>query len=77
MLTQWDCKNLSDTTNTIDRYLHHKNNLKVVVTLPFLVGHREEVHSTLWGFKNTQYIDWINKAEQQLALLVDVFGKAN
>ncbi len=55
----WDPENMDMHTNTIDRYIGEKPNLRVIVTLPFLVGHCEEMHSTLWGFKNTQYNDHI------------------
>jgi hypothetical protein len=37
-----------------------------VVALPFLVGHREEVFSTLWGIQNTQYSDMIAASEAGL-----------
>ena len=51
--------------NTIDRYLEHAG-LRIVLTDPFMVGHREEMHSTLWGFQNTQYRDMIAESQRQL-----------
>lgn len=55
----WDERNRDVHTNTIDRYLEKKKALKIVTTAPFLVGHKEEQHSTIWGFQNTQYADLI------------------
>lgn len=60
---------VDDQTNTIDKYLERQASLRVVVALPFLVGHREEVHSTLWGFQNTQYRDLIAESEQVLQVM--------
>ena len=63
LLASWDPKDLDAKCNTIDRFLERQSDLNVVVALPFFVGHREEVHSTLWGFKNDQYNDMINESE--------------
>lgn len=73
LLAQWDETNLDPETNTIDRYLQTKQPLRVVTTLPFLVGHHEELHSSLWGFQNTQYSKLITNAETQLKAIVDSF----
>jgi len=70
ILTHWDAEDCNDQTNTIDRFLESQANLRVVVTLPFLVGHREEVHSTLWGFQNTRYLDMIAKSENTLKQMI-------
>jgi len=70
ILTTWDAEDRNDQTNTIDRFLESQTNLRVVVTLPFLVGHREEVHSTLWGFQNTRYLDMIAKSENTLKQMI-------
>lgn len=58
-ITAWDERNRDVHTNTIDRYLEKRKSLKIVTTSPFLVGHKEEQHSTIWGFQNTQYADLI------------------
>ncbi|MDP3924750.1 MAG: class I SAM-dependent methyltransferase [Hydrogenophaga sp.] len=73
LLAQWDETNLDPETNTIDRYLQTKQQLRVVTTLPFLVGHHEELHSSLWGFQNTQYSKLITNAETELKAIVDSF----
>lgn len=64
----WDPMNEDATSNTIDRYLENAN-LRIVLTDPYLVGHREEMHSTLWGFQNTQYRDMIAESQRQLNVL--------
>jgi hypothetical protein len=69
-LASWNPENLDVEFNTIDRYLESQANLRIVVTLPFLVGHREEIQSTLWGFQNTQYIKMIADSEQSLKNMV-------
>ncbi|MGB3838894.1 MAG: hypothetical protein WA930_07250 [Rhodanobacter sp.] len=55
----WDESDRDENTNTIDRYLERQSALRVLTTVPFLVGHKEELHSTLWGFQNTQYSELI------------------
>ena len=73
LLASWDPENLDDKFNTIDRFLERQSDLRVVVTLPFFVGHREEAHSTLWGFQNNQYNDMINESEISLGNMVVSF----
>ncbi|MCB1418013.1 MAG: hypothetical protein KDJ74_03005 [Notoacmeibacter sp.] len=62
-LGQWDVENRDVETNTIDRYLEARPNTKVILTLPFLVGHRVDAQSTIWGFENTQYVELVEKSE--------------
>ncbi|WP_426341198.1 methyltransferase domain-containing protein [Pseudoduganella sp. S-14] len=66
VLAAWNPEHRDDQTNTIDKYLERQASLRVVVALPFLVGHREEVFSTLWGIQNTQYSDMIAASEAGL-----------
>lgn len=79
LLASWDPENLDAATNTIDRYLESKSELRVVVTMPFFVGHREEVNSTLWGFNNRQYVEMISQSQKSLRKKVDQFlhGKSS
>ena len=67
LLAQWDERHADPETNTIDRYLQTQPQLRVVTTLPFLVGHHEELHSSLWGIQNSQYAEIIAKAQSELA----------
>lgn len=71
LLAAWDYANLDDQTNTIDKHLERQPGFRVVVALPFLVGHREEAHSTLWGFQNTTYSALIEKSEQELFAMLE------
>ncbi|MFM8898673.1 MAG: methyltransferase domain-containing protein [Burkholderiales bacterium] len=66
LLAAWNSEHRDDRTNTIDKYLERQAGLRVVVALPFLVGHREEVFSTLWGFQNSQYGALIDKSAREL-----------
>lgn len=68
LIADWDPYDNDATTNTIDRYLEHSG-LRIVVTDPFIVGHREEMTSTLWGFQNTQYRDMIAESGKALGRL--------
>jgi hypothetical protein len=76
LLAQWNEANPDSQTNTIDRFLQTQPQLRVVTILPFLVGHHEELHSSLWGFQNTQYSDLIAIAQVQLEAKVQAFEQA-
>jgi hypothetical protein len=67
-IAAWNQNDDNAQTNTIDRYLEHSG-LRIVTTDPYIVGHREELHSTLWGFQNTQYRDMIAESERTLSSL--------
>ena len=75
-LAQWNPHNQDPHTNTIDRHLQNSGPLRVVVTLPFLVGHHEELHSSLWGVQNSQYSDLISQAQAELQAKVTAFEEA-
>lgn len=70
-LADWDDKNDDVETNTIDRYLERCADLRVVTTLPFLVGHKEELYSTLWGTQNTEYTALIEASQELLKQKVE------
>ena len=72
-LLSWDFRNMDPASNTIDRYIENLPNLRVVTTVPFLVGHKEEVHSSLWNFKNTQYTKMIEESERLLSSKLNNF----
>jgi SAM-dependent methyltransferase len=73
LMSRWDEHDRDAETNTIDRYLERTANLRVVVAVPYLVGHSEELTSTLWGFQNTQYTSMIQRSEARLQQKVDSF----
>ena len=64
-ICKWNEQNRDDQTNTIDRYLESKD-LAVYVQIPFMVGHKEELRSTIWGFSNTQYATMISNTQEKL-----------
>ena len=52
VIIDWDPNNHDVKTNTIDRFIESRGRLRVVTTHPFLVGHKEELQSTIWGAKH-------------------------
>ncbi|MCF7520528.1 hypothetical protein L4G92_00450 [Neisseria sp. ZJ106] len=54
------------TQNTIDRYIEQHGGICGLITSPFLVGHKEEQFSTLWGKQNTIYKDMIARSQALL-----------
>ena len=75
-LIDWNEKDSDVQKNTIDRALE-SHDLKIAATLPFLVGHKEDLQSTIWGFNNTQYSDLIKLSGIKLEELVDNFKMTN
>lgn len=73
VLSKWNVNDRNVELNTIDRYIENHQDLRVVVALPFLVGHREDVNSTLWGFNNSEYLKMINDSEKILKIMLDEF----
>jgi len=61
-ILSWDETDHNDQTNTIDKFVENSGDLKVITTLPFLVGHHEEMKSTLWGFTNNTYNPFIKES---------------
>jgi hypothetical protein len=59
-IQSWDENYRDADLNTIDRYLESGDGLRVVTTNPFLVSHKEELDSTLWGFNNQRYSKMIS-----------------
>ena len=65
-LIAWDPTNHDAQTNTIDRFIEQHQEMRVITTAKFLVGHKEELDSTLWGFNNQTYAQMIADSEAQL-----------
>ncbi|MDB5595606.1 MAG: Methyltransferase type 11 [Hyphomicrobiales bacterium] len=70
LMAAWDETLVEVETNTIDRYIETSANLQIVTTLPYLVGHKEDLYSTLWNSKNDQYNPMICGSIDRLAKLV-------
>lgn len=68
----WDEQDRDVKKNTIDRYLEHTH-LRVLICHPFLVGHKGELHSTLWGVQNGEMEDMIQRSEQLLGRKISDF----
>lgn len=73
-IANWDNTNWDVSTNTIDRYLENKD-LMILTTNPFLVGHKEDLNSAVWGTKNTRYTDWIINSSKQLNEMTEAFKR--
>ena len=74
-LSGWDIADLDVETNTIDRYLERRTGTKAILTLPYLVQHRPDAASTIWGFDNTAYDELTTQSEILLARKVDEFRR--
>lgn len=74
-IANWDNKLVDIETNTIDRYLENMY-LRILTTDPFLVGHKEDLFSTLWGAQNTTYNDLIAQSSAKLTALVKEYSSA-
>lgn len=72
----WDNTIHNVETNTIDRYLQAKPR-RVLTTEPFVVGHKEDLHSTLWGAQNTIYTELIANSSKQLHEMAQKFIAEN
>jgi hypothetical protein len=66
-LSEWEATSSPDATgNTFDRFME-RSRLRFVTTTPFLVGHAENLHSTLWGIPNSGYAPVIDRGAATLA----------
>lgn len=72
-LADWDPSNANVYENAIDRWLDRGGGLRVVVALPFLVGHRADADSVVWGGSNARYDGAAERAEQRLRDKVAAF----
>lgn len=77
LLLAWDDSNRCAETNTIDRYIESNNDCNVITTSKFLVGHKEELDSTLWGFSNQTYTEMIKASESKLNEKKEVYLAQN
>jgi hypothetical protein len=69
----WDERDRDVKKNTIDRYLE-RTHLLVQVCYPFLVGHKGELHSTLWGVQNGEMEAMVQRSEELLGHKIDEFA---
>lgn len=72
-IMRWDETNHDVYTNAIDRYMESHEGIRVVTVHPFLVGHKEEHQSTLWGFHNSRYNNLIDKSTAALERKIEAY----
>lgn len=72
-LIMWDSNNHNADTNTIDRFIQRMNSIRVLSLPQYLVGHAEELDSSLWDFKNSTYNLMIEKSQERFQLAVSCF----
>ncbi|MFQ1984697.1 GT99 family glycosyltransferase N-terminal domain-containing protein [Aeromonas veronii] len=65
-LLAWDSCNHDSQTNTIDRFIEQHDDVHTIVTSRYLVGHKEDLNSTLWGISNMTYKKLIKNSENKL-----------
>lgn len=73
LLSKWDPCDSNAATNTIDRYMERQKDLRVVVAIPFIVGHKENATSTLWGVENQHYTAMIADSQKRIERLMKVW----
>ena len=66
IIIRWDYMDRDRESNTIDRYLQRYSGLRIITTLPFLVGHNEIQQSTLWDQGNDIYTLMIENTQHKL-----------
>ncbi|MFT4012638.1 MAG: hypothetical protein QM682_04370 [Paracoccus sp. (in: a-proteobacteria)] len=70
-MADWNPENGGAETNTIDEWMNLMPGLRVISAVPFLAGHRDEAHSTIFGFKNTRYSGMIRATEREIMSMLD------
>lgn len=72
-ILRWDETNHDVHINAIDRYMENQEHIRVFTVHPFLVGHKEEQHSTLWGFQNSRYNALIEQSTSMLGERIEKY----
>ncbi len=75
-LALWD-PNVESFDDQIDRYLAAQNDLKILTTLPYLVGHKAVEDSTIWQRKNFGFSQMIKNSEAVLAKKIEEYDLRN
>lgn len=70
VISSWDNMNRDINKNTIDRYLENLD-MRVLTTTPFLVGHKEDLNSTIWKHQNTIYAEMIANSATKLRKILE------
>lgn len=72
-IAAWDDTFVEFPTNCIDYQLMHQKGVVSVTTVPYLVGHRSDEESTLWGHGNDKYDPMIAASIERLKEKVAAF----
>jgi len=74
ILSEWDEKDDYVVTNTIDRYIESRCNLSVVVPEPYIIGHLDDMVSTLWHKPNGDvYRDSFAQSRRDIKEIADAW----
>ncbi|TCT15856.1 glycosyl transferase family 25 [Bibersteinia trehalosi] len=73
-LLAWDEKNHNVEENAVDRFIENTVECITITTNPYLVGHKEDLHSTLWGANNSIYSEMIKTSERKLSEKIKNFN---
>lgn len=74
-MAAWAQQSDDYTRHAIDRVLEAHPGLRVVTTIPPLVGHDETHFSTLWQAHNIEQVDMVNKSAAAIAAKVAEFRR--
>eukprot|EP00928_Gymnodinium_smaydae_P098677 TRINITY_DN922_c0_g3_i2.p1 TRINITY_DN922_c0_g3~~TRINITY_DN922_c0_g3_i2.p1 ORF type:complete len:776 (+),score=52.09 TRINITY_DN922_c0_g3_i2:67-2328(+) len=74
LMKGWNVSSENVEADAIDRYIERQLDLKVVLLIPYLVGHRVTAQSTLWGFGNDKYTKMIGRSERTLLTKLDAYN---
>ena len=75
-LEKWDASNLDKEINTIDKFIEKGGELRVITNVPYLVGHKDELSSSIWkDVKNTIYNSQTDKSVKILEFKIQYYKK--
>lgn len=70
-ICDWNENDTCLKNNAIDRHIDKKENLRVATQIPFLVGHKEGLNSTLWPASNKIYINQFKSSQEKIAKAIE------
>lgn len=76
ILASWN-SSITNTSNTIDRYIEAQPNLRVIFAWPFIFGHDEKINSIIWGGNNSRYNLMINETGDTIKDKIEQFKCQN
>lgn len=73
-IANWDYSKKLLGENAIDRYIENHKNLNVITTIPFIVNHKENVHTTLWN-RSSRSFSYCEISENSQNLIKETIKK--